>query len=83
MEATVSKMGPMIAVGSAKAQASKPKPINGSDPPRATRARDEATKRMVNILAQPVHHQGDMASSSFVLESRLGGFLHAPLWASI
>jgi hypothetical protein len=37
-------MGPTIAVGSAKAQGSKAKPVNRSEPPRATRARDEATQ---------------------------------------
>jgi hypothetical protein len=36
--ATVSKMGPTIIVGSAKAQASKVKIVYGSEPPRATRA---------------------------------------------
>jgi hypothetical protein len=75
--AIVSEIGPMIAVGFAKAQDSKAEPINGSDPPTATRARDEATQRMANILAHPVPHQGDPASSSFISESRFGGSLHA------
>jgi hypothetical protein len=54
--ATVSEMGPMIAMGSTKAQGSKAKPVYGSEPPRATRARDEATQRMANILVHPVPH---------------------------
>jgi hypothetical protein len=81
--ATVSKMGPMTVVGSAKAQGSKVKPVNGSELPRATRVRDEATQRMANILARLVPHRGDSMSSSFVSELRSGGFLHTLLWASI
>jgi hypothetical protein len=73
----VSKMGPTIVVGSAKAKGSKAKPVNRSEPPRATRARDEVTQRMANISAHPVAHHGVPASSSFVSESRPGGFLHA------
>jgi hypothetical protein len=42
----VSETGPMIVVGSAKAQGSKVKPINGSELPRATRARGEVTQRV-------------------------------------
>jgi hypothetical protein len=81
--ATISKMGPTFAMGSTKAQGSKTKFINGSEPPRATRARDEVTQRMANILAHPVPHRGDPASSSFVSESTLGGFFHAPLGAGM
>jgi hypothetical protein len=81
--ATVYEMSPMIAVMSAKAQGSKVKPVKGSEPTRATRARDKATQRMTNILAHLVPHQGDPTSSSFVSECRLGGFLHSPLWAGI
>jgi hypothetical protein len=64
---TISKMGPTISGESAKAQGLKAQPVNGSEPPRATNARDEATQRMTNILVP----------SSFVSESRSGGFLHA------
>jgi hypothetical protein len=42
----VSETGPTIVMGSAKAQGSKAKPVNESEPPRATRARDEATQRV-------------------------------------
>jgi hypothetical protein len=80
---TISKMGPMIAMGSAKAQGSKVKPIYGSELPKATRARDEATQRMANILAHPVSHRGDPTSSSFVSKYRPGSFLHTPMWAGI
>jgi hypothetical protein len=76
-------MGPMIAVGSAKAQGSKAKLIGGSEPPRATRARDEATQRVANILAHSGPHRGDPVPSRFISKLRLGGFLHAFLWASI
>jgi hypothetical protein len=77
--ATVSEMGPMIDVGSSKAQGLKAKTINGSEPPRPTRARNEATQKMTNILVHPVPHRGDPASLNVVSESKLGGFLHAPL----
>jgi hypothetical protein len=70
---TLSKMGPTIVVGSAKAQGSKAKSVYGLEPSRTTRARDEVTQRMANILAHPVPHQGDPASSCFISESRLGG----------
>jgi hypothetical protein len=49
-------MGPTITVRSAKAQGSKVKPVYGSEPPRATRVRDEVTQRMANILAHLVPH---------------------------
>jgi hypothetical protein len=75
----ISKMGPMIVMGSVKAQGLKAKPIDGSELPRATRARDKATQRVANILAHPVPHLGDPSSSSIVSESRSRGFLHAPL----
>jgi hypothetical protein len=42
--ATVYKTGPMIVVGSTKAQGSKAKPTSRVRAPRATRARDEATQ---------------------------------------
>jgi hypothetical protein len=42
----VSEIGPTIAVGSEKAQGLKAKPVNGSEPPRATRVRDEVTHRV-------------------------------------
>jgi hypothetical protein len=56
--ATISEMGPTIAMGSTKAQGLKAKPINGLEPSRATKARDEVTQRMANILAHPVPHRG-------------------------
>jgi hypothetical protein len=52
----VSEMGPTIAMGSTKAQGSKAKPVYGSEPPRATSVRDEATQRMANILVHLVPH---------------------------
>jgi hypothetical protein len=80
---TVSEMGPMIVVGSTKAQGLNAKSVYGLEPPRATRVRDQATQKMANILAHPSPHRGDPASSNFISESRLEGFLHAPMWASI
>jgi hypothetical protein len=53
---TISKMGPMIVVGSTKEQGSKMNPIDGSELPRATRGMDEATQRMANILTHPAPH---------------------------
>jgi hypothetical protein len=55
---TVSVMDPMIAVGSAKALGLKAKPIYGSELSRATRARDEATQRVANILVHPTPNRG-------------------------
>jgi hypothetical protein len=40
----VFETGPTIDMGSVKAQGSKAKPVNGSKPPRATRARAKATQ---------------------------------------
>jgi hypothetical protein len=80
---TISEMGPTIVVGFTKAQSSKTRPVYGSKLPRATRARDEVTQMMANILAHLVPHQGDPTPSSFVFESRSRGFLHAPTWAGI
>jgi hypothetical protein len=79
----ISETGPTIAVGSAKAQGSNAKTVYGSEPPRATRARDEVTQMMTNILAYPMTHRGDSVSSCFVSESKSGGFLHAPMWTGI
>jgi hypothetical protein len=79
----ISKIGPTIVVGSANAQGSKVKPINGPEPRRAIRARDEAIQRMANILAYPVHHRGDPMSLNFISKSGPGGFLQAPLWTGI
>jgi hypothetical protein len=73
-------MGPMIAMGSAKAQGSKAKPIGGSESPRATTVRDEATKRVANILTHLRPCREDLVPTSFVFAP---GFLHAPLWAGI
>jgi hypothetical protein len=75
---TVSKTSPMIAMGCNKAQGLKENPSVGSEPPKATRVRDEATQGRAHILAHPVPQRGDPASSSFIFESRPGGFLHAP-----
>jgi hypothetical protein len=64
---TISEMGPRIAVGSTKAQGLKVKPVYGSEPPRATRARDEETQRMANILVHPVRillHNSDILNKT-------------------
>jgi hypothetical protein len=80
---TVSETGPIIAVGSVKAQGSKVKPVDGSEPPRATRAMDEVTQRMANIFGAPGAPSRGLGILQLVSESRLGGFLDAPLWAGI
>jgi hypothetical protein len=46
----------MNAMGSAKAYGSMGKPIYGSEPPRATRARDKETQSMANFLVHPTRH---------------------------
>jgi hypothetical protein len=52
----ISKMGPMIAMGSAKAQFSMVKLVYELKSPRATRVRDEETQKMANILAHATPH---------------------------
>jgi hypothetical protein len=42
--------------GSDKAQGSNVKPVYGSEPPRANKARDEVTQKITNILVHPVPH---------------------------
>jgi hypothetical protein len=44
----ISKMGPMIAVGLQQLRVQRWNPPIGSEPPRANRARDEATQRVAN-----------------------------------
>jgi hypothetical protein len=50
-----------------------------SELPRATRVTDQATQRVASIWHIWGPAGGDLVSSSFVPESQLGGFLHAPL----
>jgi hypothetical protein len=54
------------------------KPLVGSAPSGANKARDKVTQRMASSWRYLGPHQGDLASSSFVSESRSGGFLHVP-----
>jgi hypothetical protein len=63
----ISEMGPTIAVGSAKAQGSKAKPVNGLEPPRATRARDKATQRVATswLIWSPI--EGTQCSQALYL----------------
>jgi hypothetical protein len=65
------KMGHMIVVGLPKLRLLRKNPSVGSAPPRANRTRDKATQRVVSS-------RHTRASSGFVSESRLEGFLHAP-----
>jgi hypothetical protein len=75
---TISKRGPMIAEGPATLRVSRRNLPVRSESPRTTRVRDEGTQRGGQHLAHPEHHRGYLTSSSFVSESRSGGFLHAP-----
>jgi hypothetical protein len=76
--ATISQMGPMIAERPANLRALRQNPLLGSASPRAYRAGDKATKRVASSWHFLRPHQKDLTSSSFVSESRLGGFCHAP-----
>jgi hypothetical protein len=74
-----SKMSPTIAVRSAKAQGLKAKPTNWVRAVLSNQSEGQSATKGGQELAHPEPHQGDPASSSFVSESRLRGFLHAPL----
>jgi hypothetical protein len=47
------------------------------------RVSDKMTQKGGYQLAHQEPHQGDLTLSSFVSESGLGDFLHAPLWVGI
>jgi hypothetical protein len=75
---TVSKMGPMIAMDLLELRVPRQNPPVGSTPPRAHRMRDKATQRVASNQRYLGPHREDPTSSSFVSESRLGGFCHTP-----
>jgi hypothetical protein len=75
---TVSKMGPTIVVGLPKLRVPRQHLPVGSMPPRANKARDKVTQRMISSWHYPRLHRRDPTSSSFVFETWSGGFHHAP-----
>jgi hypothetical protein len=77
----ISKTGPKIVVGLLELRVLRQNPPVGSALPRPNRAKDKAIQRVTSSWCYLGPHRGDPASSSFVFESRLGGFLHAPLCA--
>jgi hypothetical protein len=78
----ISKMGPMIIVGSAKAQGSKEKPTNRVRATQSNQSEGRSDTKGGQQLAHPVPHRGDLTSSSFVSESQSGG-LRPFVWAGI
>jgi hypothetical protein len=77
--ATIYKIGPTIVVGSAKTQGSKAKPVSRVRATQSNQREEPSDTKCGQQLVHSVPHRGDLASSSFVFESRPGGFLHAPL----
>jgi hypothetical protein len=64
-------------LGPANAWGSKAKPARWV---RAAQSEGQSNTRGGQQLAHPEPHRGDLTHSSFISESRPGGFLHAPLW---
>jgi hypothetical protein len=73
------EMGPMILTGLPKLRVLNQNPPVGSATPRANKVRDKATQRVASSWRYLGPHRGDSASSTFISESWLGGFLHALL----
>jgi hypothetical protein len=65
-------------MGLPKLRVPRQNPPVGLAPPRANRAWDKATQRIASSWCYPGTHRGEPTSSSFVYDSRPGGFLHAP-----
>jgi hypothetical protein len=76
--AIVSKTGPMIAEGPAIAQGSKAKPTSRARVAQSKQSEGQSDKWGGQQLAFSKTHQGDTTLSSFISDSQLGGFLHAP-----
>jgi hypothetical protein len=53
-------------------------PLVGSASPRANRVRNKVAQRVTSNWYFLGGHRGDLTSSTFIYESRSGGFLHAP-----
>jgi hypothetical protein len=74
---TISKMGPMIAEGPTNALGSKVKPTNRVKAIQSKQSRAQSETRSGSKWHFLRPHRGDPTPSSFVSESRPGGFLHA------
>jgi hypothetical protein len=68
----------MIVAGSAKAQGSRQNPLSWVRAAQSNQSEGQSDAKGDQQLEHPVPHRGDPTSSSFVFESRPGGFLHAP-----
>jgi hypothetical protein len=77
--ATISKIGPMIAKESAKAQGLKVKPASRVRAAQSNHSDGRSDTMGGQQLAHQEPHRGDLVSSSFVSKSRPKHFLHAPL----
>jgi hypothetical protein len=75
---TVSKMDPTITMGSTQAQDSKAKPASEVRAAQSNQSEGRSDTKYGQQLLHPKPHRGDPAFSTFISESRLGGFLHAP-----
>jgi hypothetical protein len=69
--------GPTIVEGPAKLKVLRQNLPARSAPPIANRKMDKATQRVASSWHFLGDHRGDLAPSSFVSESQLGGFRHA------
>jgi hypothetical protein len=72
----ISKTVPIQSMSLPKFRVRRQNPPARSASPKANRARDKATPRVANSWCFSRPHRGDLTSSSFVSESRLGGFRH-------
>jgi hypothetical protein len=77
--ATVSKMGPTIAVGLPKLRVWRQYLSRQVRAVQSNQSAGWSNTKGGEQLAHPVPHREDLASSSFGSEFWLGGFLHAPL----
>jgi hypothetical protein len=76
--AIIYKMGPMISVGSTKAQGSKAKPASQVRATQSNHSKGQSDKKGGQQLVHLEPHRGDPTSSSIISQSQLGGFLHVP-----
>jgi hypothetical protein len=69
--------------GPTNAKGSKAKPAKHVRDSQSNQSKGRSDTRGGHQLAHPEPHRGDPVLSRIVSESRSGGFLHTPLWATI
>jgi hypothetical protein len=74
--ATISTTGPIIVVGSAKAQGLKAKTASRVKAAQSNQSEGQSNTRGGQQLVHPEPYRGDPTSSSFISESQPRGFLH-------